>query len=53
MIGGTPLLRATFLILKGPIGNTSLIQVMAWHRSGNNPLYEPVMTQFALNRIQI
>ena len=33
---------------KGQIdNNTALVQVMAWHRSGDKPLYEPMVTQFA------
>ena len=32
---------------KGPIGNKSaLVQVMAWHLTGDNPLPQPMMTQF-------
>ena len=32
---------------KGPIDNTpALVQVMAWHRIGNKPLPEPILTQF-------
>ena len=32
---------------KGPINNVSaLVQIMAWHRTGNKPLSEPMMTQF-------
>ena len=34
-------------VSKGPIGNTSvLVQVMAWRRTGDKPLSEPMMTQF-------
>ena len=33
-------------VLKGPNGNkSSLVQVMAWRRIGDQPLYEPMMTQ--------
>ena len=32
---------------KGPIDNKSaLVQVMAWHRTGDKPLSEPMRTQF-------
>ena len=32
---------------KGQINNKSaLVQVMAWHRTGDQPLYEPMLTQF-------
>ena len=32
---------------KGPIDNkASLVQVMAWHRTGAKPLPEPMMMQF-------
>ena len=32
---------------KGPLDNESaLVQVMAWHRTGDNPLPEPMLTQF-------
>ena len=32
---------------KGPIDNKSaLVQVMAWHRTGDKPLPEPMLTQF-------
>ena len=32
---------------KGPIDNTTaLVQVMAWRRTGDKPLPEPMMTQF-------
>ena len=32
---------------KGPINNISaLIQIMAWRRTGDKPLSEPMMTQF-------
>ena len=32
---------------EGPINNKfSLVQVMAWRRTGNKPLHEPMMTQF-------
>ena len=35
------------LVPRGPINNKSaLIQVMAWRRTGDKPLPEPVMTQF-------
>ena len=31
----------------GPINNdTALVQVMAWCQTGNNPLPEPMLTQF-------
>ena len=33
-------------IPKGPVVNkSSLIWVMAWHRTGNKPLFEPMMSQ--------
>ena len=33
---------------KGPIdNNTALVQVMAWHWSGNKALSKPIMTQFS------
>ena len=32
---------------RSSINNKSaLVQVMAWHQTGNNPLPEPLMTQF-------
>ena len=32
---------------KGPINNTpALVQIMAWPRTGDKPLSEPMMTQF-------
>ena len=32
---------------KGPIDNNkALVQVMAWRRTGNKPLPEPMLTQF-------
>ena len=32
---------------KSPIDNKpALVQVMAWHRTGDKPLPEPMMTQF-------
>ena len=32
---------------KGPIDSKSaLVQVMAWHRTGNKPLPEPMLAQF-------
>ena len=35
------------LVPRGPVNNKSaLIQVMAWRRTGDKPLPEPVMTQF-------
>ena len=35
------------LIPRIPIDNKSaLVQVMAWHRTGDKPLPEPMMTQF-------
>ena len=34
-------------VLKGPIDNKpTLVQVMAWHRPGDKPLLEPMLTQF-------
>ena len=31
----------------GPIDNmTALVQIMAWRRSGDKPLSEPMLTQF-------
>ena len=33
-------------VSKGPINNkTVLVQVMAWHRTGDKPLPEPMMTR--------
>ena len=38
---------------KGPIDNNpALIQIMAWHRIGDKPLSEPMLTQFADAYIQ-
>ena len=35
------------LVPKGPFDNNpALVQVMAWHRIGNKPLSEPVLTRF-------
>ena len=35
------------LVLRGPINNKSaLVQVMAWRRTGNKPLSEPMLTRF-------
>ena len=35
------------IVPKGPIEHKSaLVQVMAWRRTGNKPLPEPMMTQF-------
>ena len=32
---------------RSPIdNNAALVQVMAWHRTGNKPLPEPMMKQF-------
>ena len=32
---------------EGPINSISaLVLIMAWHRTGNKPLSEPMMTQF-------
>ena len=32
---------------KGPINNNPvLVYIMAWHRIGNNQLFEPMLTQF-------
>ena len=34
-------------IAKGPIDNTSeLVEVMAWHQTGNQPLPQPMMTKY-------
>ena len=34
-------------VSKGPIDNIpAMIQIMAWHRTGDNPLPEPMLTQF-------
>ena len=34
-------------VLKGPIkNNTALVQIMAWHWSGDKPLSEPMMVSF-------
>ena len=36
------------LVLKGPIDNKpALVQVMAWCRTGDKPLPEPMLTQFS------
>ena len=35
------------LIPKGPINNIqAMVQIMAWRRSGDKPLFEPMMVQF-------
>ena len=34
------------LVPRSPIDNTALVQVMAWHRTGDRPLPEPMMIQF-------
>ena len=35
------------VFLEGPIGNMSaLVQVMAWHRTGDKALHEPMLTQY-------
>ena len=35
------------LVLRSPIDNKpALVQVMAWRRTGDKPLPEPMMTQF-------
>ena len=31
---------------KGPIDKSPLVQVMAWRRSGDKPIPEPMMAQF-------
>ena len=32
---------------KGPIDNNpALVQIMVWHRIGDNPLSEPMLTRF-------
>ena len=32
---------------RSPIDNKpALVQVMAWHRTGNKPLHEPMLAQF-------
>ena len=34
-------------VSKGPIDiKSTLVQVKAWHQTGNKPLSEPMMTQF-------
>ena len=34
-------------VSRSPINNKSaLVEAMAWHRTGNKPLPEPMMTQF-------
>ena len=34
-------------VTKGPINNIpALVQIMAWRRTGDKPLSEPMMTQF-------
>ena len=36
------------LVSKGPIDNKSVfVQVMAWRQTGDKPLPEPILTQFA------
>ena len=41
------ILNSLKFIPKGLIGNESvLVQVMAWHRAGDKPLSEPMMTLF-------
>ena len=32
---------------KGPIDNESLVQVMAWIQTGDKPLHEEILNQFA------
>ena len=35
-------------VLKGPVNNTpALVHMMAWRRSGDKPLCEPMLIQFA------
>ena len=44
---GIKLLLLLLLVPRSPIDNKpALVQVMAWHRTGNKPLSEPVLTQF-------
>ena len=34
-------------VFKGPINNMpALVQIMAWHRTGDKPLSEPMMSKF-------
>ena len=36
------------IVPTGPINNTSaLVQIMAWRRTGEKPLFEPIMTYFS------
>ena len=45
--GRIPIQISLKLIPKGPIDNKpALVQVMAWCRTGDKPLCEPMMTQF-------
>ena len=42
-----PIQISLTLVPRSPIDNKStFVQVMAWHRTGNKPLPEPMMTQF-------
>ena len=37
-------------VFKGPINNiTALVQTMAWHRTGNKPLSEPIMVSLQMH----
>ena len=45
--GRIPIQISLKFVPKSPIDNKSaLVQVMAWHRTGDKPLPEPMMTQF-------
>ena len=38
---------------KGPFDNqAALVQIMAWHQTGNKPLPEPVLNQFTATYMQ-
>ena len=44
---GISILISQKFVPKDPIDNKSAsVQVMAWHRTGNKPLPEPMLTQF-------
>ena len=45
--GRIPIQISLKLVTKSPINNKpALVQVMAWHRTGDKPLPEPMLTQF-------
>ena len=44
---GVSIQIALKFVPRNPIGNTpALVQVIAWHWTGDKPLPEPMMTQF-------